>query len=78
MSTGGRFTGTPTVVEMFEITVKRYPTMKAYSIHLKKEAYHAEAYEHIQTIATSYLVERSNQRHEGRPHRKQSPGDELS
>ncbi|HOE88546.1 MAG TPA: AMP-binding protein [Sphaerochaeta sp.] len=55
---GKEFTGTwPTVVEMFDITVKRYPDNESFiAFTPKKEAYtYAEAYEHIQTIA-SYLV----------------------
>ncbi|HNZ94857.1 MAG TPA: AMP-binding protein, partial [Sphaerochaeta sp.] len=55
---GKEFTGTwPTVVEMFDITVKRYPDNESFRAFTpKKEVYtYAEAYEHIQTIA-SYLV----------------------
>ncbi|HQB54391.1 MAG TPA: AMP-binding protein [Sphaerochaeta sp.] len=55
---GTEFTGTwPTVVEMFEITVKRYPDNESFvAFTPKKEVYtYAEAHEHIQTIAT-YLV----------------------
>ncbi|TAH58253.1 MAG: long-chain fatty acid--CoA ligase [Sphaerochaeta sp.] len=55
---GKEFTGTwPTVVEMFDITVKRYPENESFvAFTPKKEVYtYAEAYEHIQTIA-SYLV----------------------
>jgi long-chain acyl-CoA synthetase len=55
---GKEFTGTwPTVVEMFDITVKRYPDNESFiAFTPKKEVYtYAEAYEHIQTIA-SYLV----------------------